>query len=67
MTTADPTHTTELMLRLTLEKAGLRLRRSGVAFELLHGNQVLFQGDAFGEAPSLEDVADFVRRAIVRL
>ena len=63
---ADSDHTTELTLRLHLHKAGLRLRSSGVSYEVLIGNQILLSGNAHGEALSIDDVADFFSRALVR-
>jgi hypothetical protein len=58
--------TTELTLRLHLHKAGLRLRSSGVSYEILLGNQILLSGNAHGEALSIDDVANYLRRALVR-
>jgi hypothetical protein len=58
--------TTELTLRLHLHKAGLRLRSSGVSYEVLLGNQILLSGNAHGEGLSIDDVANFLRRALVR-
>jgi hypothetical protein len=58
--------TTELTLRLHLHRAGLRLRSSGVSFEILSGNQVLLSGNAHGEALSIDDVAKFFRQNLVR-
>jgi hypothetical protein len=58
------TTTTELTLRLHLHKAGLRLRSSGCSFLL--GNQILLSGNAHGEALSIDDVANFLRLALVR-
>ena len=63
---ADSDTTTELTLRLHLHKAGLRLRSSGVSYEILLGNQVLLSGSAHGEALSIDDVANYLRRALVR-
>ena len=57
---------TELTLRLHLHKAGLRLRSSGVSYEILLGNQILLSGSAYGEALSIDDVANFLRRALIR-
>ena len=53
MAKADADTTTELVLRLHLHKAGLRLRSSGVSFEILFGNQTLLSGNAHGEALSM--------------
>ncbi len=58
--------TCELTLRLRLRKAGLRLDRRGYGYEILYRNQVLFSGDVHGEGPSLDEVATFVERALVR-
>ena len=58
--------TTELTLRLHLHKAGLRLRSSGVSYEILLGNQILLSGNAHGEALSIDDVTNFFSRALVR-
>jgi hypothetical protein len=49
-----------------LHKAGLRLRSSGVSYEVLFGNQILLSGNAHGEALSIDDVANFFSRALVR-
>jgi hypothetical protein len=62
---ADSDTTTELTLRLHLHKAGLRLRSSGVSYEIFHGGQLVLSGNAHGEALSLEDVASFLRKARV--
>jgi hypothetical protein len=66
MAQADSDTTTELVLRLHLYKAGLRLRSSGVSYEILFGNQVLLSGNAHGEALSINDVANFLRATLVR-
>jgi hypothetical protein len=58
--------TTELTLRLHLHKVGLRLRSSGVSYEILLGNQILLSGNAHGEALSIDDVTNFLRRSLVR-
>ena len=63
---ADRDTTTELTLKLHLHKAGLRLRSSGVSYEILLGNQILLSGNAHGELLSIDDVANFCRRALVR-
>jgi hypothetical protein len=63
---ADRDATTELTLKLHLHKAGLRLRSSGCSYEILIGNQILLSGNAFGEALSIDDVANYLRRALVR-
>jgi hypothetical protein len=66
MAQADSDATTELTLKLHLHKAGLRLRSSGVSYEVLFGNQILLSGNAHGEALSIDDVANFFSRALVR-
>jgi hypothetical protein len=66
MAQADSDTTTELTLRLHLHKAGLRLRSSGVSYEILLGNQILLSGNAHGEALSIDDVANYLRRSLVR-
>jgi len=63
---ADRDTTTELTLKLHLNKAGLRRRSSGVSYEALFGNQILLSGNAHGELLSIDDVANFCRRALVR-
>ena len=60
------TTTTELTLRLHLHKAGLRLRSSGCSYEILLGNQILLSGNAHGESLSIEEIANFFSRALVR-
>ena len=52
-------------MRLHLHKAGLRLRSSGVSYEILSGSQVLISGNAHGEVLSIDDVANFLRRSLV--
>ena len=67
MAKADSDTTTELTLRLHLHKAGLRLRSSGLSYEILLGSQVvLLSGNAHGEALSIDDVANFFSRTLVR-
>ena len=56
----------ELTLRLQLRKAGLRLDRRGYGYEILFKNQVLFSGDVHGEGLSLDEIAVFCERALVR-
>ena len=63
---ADSDTTTELTLRLHLHKAGLRLRSSGVSYEIFHGGQLVLSGNARGEALSIDDVANLFSRALVR-
>jgi len=53
-------------LRLHLHQAGLRLRSSGCSYEIIIGNQILLSGNAHGEALSIEAIADFIRKALVR-
>ena len=65
MADIDPTPT-ELTLRLHLHHAGLQLRSSGVSYEILLGNQILLSGNAHGEALSIDDVVNFLCRALVR-
>jgi hypothetical protein len=66
LTEAATNNTTELTLRLTLQKAGLRLRSSGVSYEIFHGGQLVLSGNAHGESLSIDDVANFCRRALIR-
>jgi hypothetical protein len=56
----------ELSLRLQLRKSGLRLERRGFGYRLLAGNQVLLDRGPDGFGLSLEDVATFTNRALVR-
>ena len=42
------------------------IRDSGCSYEILIGNQILLSGNAFGEALSIDDVANYLRRALVR-
>jgi hypothetical protein len=56
----------ELTLRLQLRKAGLRLHRRGYHYEILYRNQVLFGGSIHGESLSLDEVAAFCSRTLVR-
>jgi hypothetical protein len=42
------------------------MRSSGCSYEILLGNQILLSGNAHGEALSIDDVANFLRLALVR-
>jgi hypothetical protein len=56
----------ELTLRLQLRKYGMRLERRGFSYTLLYGNQILISGNGIGEGLALQEIADFVSRALVR-
>jgi hypothetical protein len=56
----------ELKLRLQLRKYGMRLERRGFSYTLLYGNQILISGNGIGEDIALQEIADFVARALVR-
>jgi hypothetical protein len=56
----------ELSLRLTLRKAGMRLKRSGFRYAIMYGEQTLIAGNGHGEALALDEVVAFVNRSLVR-
>jgi hypothetical protein len=64
--TEDNIEICELSLRLQLRKAGLRLERRGFSYEILYKNQFLISGNGRGEDLALDEIAAFVKRALVR-
>jgi hypothetical protein len=64
--TEDNIEICELSLRLTLRKAGMRLKRNGFGYQLMYGEQTLIAGNGYGEALALDEIVAFVDRALVR-
>jgi hypothetical protein len=56
----------ELTLRLQLRKYGMRLERTGFSYTIVYKNQVLLSGNGIGEGLALQEIADFVSKALVR-
>ncbi len=64
--TDDNIEICELSLRLTLRKAGMRLKRNGFRYAIMYGSQTLIAGNGHGEGLALSEIVAFVNRSLVR-
>jgi hypothetical protein len=56
----------EVSIRIQLRKYGMRLERSGFSYVIRYRNQILISGNGIGERLALQEIADFIERALIR-